>query len=466
MPGRRHRSEWLGWLLAVLGFLFVVALLTGVWIARQRAEHQRNLAELQKRLEAIRAAGQPITAQDLAKLYPDPPPEKDASLLLKPALDILSIPDESTNLLFFGLNLPRSTPLDQSVVAEGQQCLDRNQAAFDLIPWSKLQGAWVGSGFANGLTNITPGPLTKMGNLGRLLLLSAVLQAERQHPPEAMQSLHRAAIVANTMRNDLPIHFLVKSSLETYLSVALERVLNRAELADADLASFPKFLTVTNIGATRESVLINQRPETLAFADYMRSNTSQLTKGVISPVRRVFRFYEGELLYQEADLLHYLKWNDSCQRALELPMSNAIPVLRNMEDQQGKLAKNRHVFLDVFKNERFSLLSVSELQITCFLLPELKGVAHAQMAVAASAVERWRLAHGGQVPGSLAELVPNFLPVLPADPFDGQPLRYKNLAKGYVIYSIGEDLTDDGGKEPPADAAKADHYDITFTVDK
>ena len=458
-PTRRRSGEWPGWLLAILGFLFVVALLTGVWIARQRAEHQRNLAELQKRLEAIRAAGQPMTAQDLARLYPDPPPEKDASLLLKPALDILAIPDESTNLLFFGLNLPRSTSLDQSVVAEGQQWLDRNQAAFDLIPWSKLQGAWVGSGFTNGLTNITHGPLTKMGNLGRFLLLSAVLQAERQHPQEAMQSLHRAAIVANTLRNDLPIHFMFKSGMEGKISLALERVINRVNLSGADLASFPSFLTLTNIGAVKETVMINQRPSAFLWADFLET-TSQL-RGL-----RLLRAIGRAPLYRDEDLLHYLDWSDHCLAALDSPMSNAIPVLRNMEDQQEKLVKNRHVLLDVFKKERFSLISVSELQITCFLLPELKAVAHVRLAVAALAVERWRLANGGQVPASLAELVPNFLPAIPADPFDGQPLRYKKLVKGYVLYSIGENLTDDGGKEQPADAAEADHYDITFTVDK
>lgn len=444
----------------------MVALLLGVLIAKERAEHQRNLVEIQKRLDAIRAAGQPLTAEDLAKLYPDPPPEQDAALLLKPALALLSIPDESTNLLFFDLNLPRSAPLDPAVLAEGQKWLDQNQAAFALIPWSQLEHAWVGSGFTNGPTNISPGPLSKMNRLCRFLCAGAVLEAERQRPQEAMGSLRQAAMVANTLKNDLPIHFLFKATAEIYISAALQRIMNRVNLADADLASLPSFLTLTYIGATKESVLINQRPEALAFAEYMRSNKSQLTKGGLSPVGRLFRSYEGELLYRESDLLHYLVWNDTCIAGLDSPMSNAIPVLRNLEDQQEILVENRHVLLDVFKKERFSLLTMQEPKITVFLLPELKAVAHVRLAVAALAVERWRLAHGGQVPGSLAELVPGFLSVIPNDPFDDRPLRYKKQAKGYVIYSIGEDLTDDGGREQPADTTNTDHYDITFTVDK
>jgi hypothetical protein len=64
--------------------------------------------------------------------------------------------------------------------------------------------------------------------------------------------------------------------------------------------------------------------------------------------------------------------------------------------------------------------------------------------VAALAVERYRLAHG-QWPESLDSVVPEYLPAAPTDPFDGQPLRFRRLENGLVIYSVGLDLHDDGG---------------------
>ncbi len=72
------------------------------------------------------------------------------------------------------------------------------------------------------------------------------------------------------------------------------------------------------------------------------------------------------------------------------------------------------------------------------------------------------------LPENLNELVPQFLPTVLADPFDGQPLRYHRLAKGYVIYSVGQDGHDDGGREKPADWKYSDKtaYDITFTVER
>ena len=65
---------------------------------------------------------------------------------------------------------------------------------------------------------------------------------------------------------------------------------------------------------------------------------------------------------------------------------------------------------------------------------------------AALAVQRYRLA-ADTLPDKLADLVPAYLEAVPKDPFDGNDLRYKKLEPGFVVYSVGEDLSDDGGKE-------------------
>jgi hypothetical protein len=49
--------------------------------------------------------------------------------------------------------------------------------------------------------------------------------------------------------------------------------------------------------------------------------------------------------------------------------------------------------------------------------------------------------------------VPDFLKEVPADPFDGQTLRYQRLAEGVVVYSVNRDRTDDGGALDRAAAA-------------
>ena len=52
------------------------------------------------------------------------------------------------------------------------------------------------------------------------------------------------------------------------------------------------------------------------------------------------------------------------------------------------------------------------------------------------AVERYRLANG-RWPDDLAALVPRYLDAVPADPFDGQPLRYTPSKLDATVYSAG-----------------------------
>jgi hypothetical protein len=79
-------------------------------------------------------------------------------------------------------------------------------------------------------------------------------------------------------------------------------------------------------------------------------------------------------------------------------------------------------------------------------------------------VQRFRRAHNNALPAGLQELEPAWLNPVPADPYDGQPLRFRKRGTGFVIYSIGSDGQDDAGTERPAPSSKS-AYDITFIVE-
>ena len=88
---------------------------------------------------------------------------------------------------------------------------------------------------------------------------------------------------------------------------------------------------------------------------------------------------------------------------------------------------------------------------------DAKRIAYVRLLLAALAVEKYRLA-ASLLPEKISDLAPA---EIPSDPFDGQPLRYKKLAKGYVVYSVGEDEVDNGGTEGYSTGT-----DITFTVER
>lgn len=80
------------------------------------------------------------------------------------------------------------------------------------------------------------------------------------------------------------------------------------------------------------------------------------------------------------------------------------------------------------------------------------------------ALRRFRWAEG-DYPKTLNELVPRFLKSLPPDPFSGGSLIYRRLPQGYLLYSVGEDGVDDGGKPLlPGSGSHPATGDMTFDV--
>ena len=73
-----------------------------------------------------------------------------------------------------------------------------------------------------------------------------------------------------------------------------------------------------------------------------------------------------------------------------------------------------------------------------FMRGELVGVA---LALAAYKAEK------GVYPQTLADLSPAYLKAIPTDRFSDKGLIYKTRDKGYLLYSVGRNLKDDGGKK-------------------
>ncbi len=52
----------------------------------------------------------------------------------------------------------------------------------------------------------------------------------------------------------------------------------------------------------------------------------------------------------------------------------------------------------------------------------------------------------GQYPEHLEELVPGILTEVPIDPFTGKPFVYRREGEGFIVYSLGSNQKDDGGR--------------------
>jgi len=92
-------------------------------------------------------------------------------------------------------------------------------------------------------------------------------------------------------------------------------------------------------------------------------------------------------------------------------------------------------------------------------LKEAECLARLRLGLTAIALEQYRTAHEGRYPVTLSEMTPEIMTAPLLDPFDGEPLRYRQKGAGYVLSSIGPDAKDDSGERKDGNAG-----DIIFAV--
>ncbi len=103
------------------------------------------------------------------------------------------------------------------------------------------------------------------------------------------------------------------------------------------------------------------------------------------------------------------------------------------------------VFLNPAQGDMHSLLSQGVMSMSAVFGKVMRVETAKQVTVTAIALKRYQLKRGNY-PVDLNSLVPEFVPTVPLDPVDGQPLRYHRNGDGtFLLYSVGENGQDDGG---------------------
>ena len=103
--------------------------------------------------------------------------------------------------------------------------------------------------------------------------------------------------------------------------------------------------------------------------------------------------------------------------------------------------------------------------LSWMLLPSLsravqfhfRALTSRRLAATGLAIRLYEIDHGHR-PHTLNELVPDYLPAIPLDPFspDGAPIGYRPDADPPVLYSVGDDGVDDGGEFALTDSGTVD----------
>jgi hypothetical protein len=446
------RIKWV-----IIGLLVILFLGAALVVSRR----EKYASKLDAKIEEIKKAGYPITAQELEKLHPPLPDNENSALIyLKAFSNFAPLPENLTNwpILNKRIESYRSIPIPSEIKKDMACYLDQNKTALELLhQGAMMEKGYYPTGLTNGFPNQIEAPILHIRLASQLLALKALWEADEGRADKAAYStIDLLGVERSLEQSPFSISQIIRVVGLPLGSATLEQVLNKARLSDEQLRRLSMAFDKAEAYDGLKLAAVSQRCLGIwAFESFRRMTLQSEFTSVLNKVRELwFKAFN----YRDDDYLFYL---DTMQRyiaASELPFPKRLQTTKEITQKVRQYSgKSRYVGLALLTDWD----SIVGKDAECH--------AALRSAQAALGVERYRLANHDQLPNSLQDLVPSFLDAEPIDPFDGKPLRFKKLSKGYVIYSIGPDGIDDGGKEgkePKKADQKSENYDLTFVVER
>jgi hypothetical protein len=293
-----------------------------------------------------------------------------------------------------------------------------------------------------------------------MLQLEATLSAADHHPDQAVDSVITMVSLAHSLEHEASMPDQTdRERLLTNACETAERMVNRNYLTKTNLIRLQNAFCAAQDERLVTPVLVLERSCSIDLFLWPRPKVEKFAQMMNNPsssgeVRQITDSFETN---KAVALLPTLDDLDTLIAASKLPRPEFIQVVRSVlaqAEQQMRGFTGVNSLESTFRSTNIwkSYLSGT----TKWILRSTVCLAKLRAAETAMAIEQYRLAHGGQLPPCLDALTPDYLQQVPRDPFDGAPLRFKRLSRGYVVYSVGEDGHDDGGTSA----------DVTFTVEK
>ncbi len=245
----------------------------------------------------------------------------------------------------------------------------------------------------------------------------------------------RGVLVAGRSVGDEPtlISALISMACTTISVQTLERVLAQGEPSPAELRKMQDLLEAE---AAEPLLLTAARGERAGLHEYMKA----VKAGELKPSGMMGGSGGGGTLF---DMVAPMLARGSHARMLRL-LNEFVEAAKRPPEQQAEpmAAVERKV-----KQAKVEYDVMTALLMPAFLKVSeafRRDQAYLRCAIVAVAAERYRRDHG-RWPATVEQLVGDYLKAAPTDPYDGQPLRYKRLADGLIVYSVGPDKEDNGG---------------------
>ncbi|MGZ4986858.1 MAG: type IV pilin protein, partial [Limisphaerales bacterium] len=319
--------------------------------------------------------------------------------------------------------------------------------------------------------------LAMLRGMCRLLMMRATAELALEQPEQAFADVELAIYLAETIRIEpIVISQLVR---QASLNLALQPLMIglrdhrwsaaqlqklQGQLDDADLIAGMKLSLdgeskfFINSGLDDLKAHHNRLKLIRQWQSLMSAHSTEESNNPLADFLFFLAVPRGWIDFEQ--LNYQQTFVDGVQKGIDLSQHSIDPKAATDTDQLIQNMKARGPFDNVVHHHVVATMTLPSFD----RIAQKTAVIQAQvnMARVACALERYRLANG-LYPDDVAALSPRFIAAIPNDPIKGGELKYRRTGDAFLLYSIGWNATDDGGKtvmttgkNPHADAKEGD----------
>lgn len=447
-PDERQRgNSKLGFLMVLGGLALILLVIPAISLLVLTMQSARRA---NAEIAALRASGAPVNGRELNTFYALPAGESDCSGLWLAAfrqLEQSGYQQAAQDLPILGsgpeIPLPGN---DWPQLAASAELL-----ATLAEPLRQLHQAADQGGKARYPIDMSAGIATLLTHAqqardaARLLALEASVRAHQGDASAAAGAIRTGLRLGGSLEYEpCLISQLVRFAIQGIFHDQIKRNVGRLEFSDDDLRALQAEVREADYGQAMYRSIMGERAMGLQV---MQDPASAMGAGTSS--NWIAALPRGD------DICLTIKYYEQVLSVCDQPYHQSKPAL---QAATGQITQSQQ---STIGRLRYMITGLMTPAVEAAHTARARIEANQRLADAALAVQRYQLQHG-RPPENLAQLVPHFLPAVPLDPFDGQPLRYRVDPEEVVLYSLGQDELDGGGAENPDMNGRAD--DEVFRV--
>ena len=404
--------------------------------------------KMDQAVAALRQSGAPTQLSDLGKH--DVPDADNAALVYEQAFKALRLTHDDD---LFLTQLVKDEPARASAanVQRAESILEANQGALQLLeqaskmPRSRFPVNW------EAYPDQKLGHLSNLRKSARLLSAHVWLSVRKGNAEEALRrcatifALNQSLAEEPTMVSQLPRYSIIAIAY-----TALQSALEDSRPPPEQCLALAEQLAHIDLNQGYITALQGERAMGLALVHMMFTGQGLAKPGSDEQSRQAVQSASDKSAPRElpgltplrllfaGDVLRFLKNMERLIEVARLPYRELVKVKSLPREEEPSLFPPRllsGVLMPVFSGSRTVAYRDA-------------ASAPLRLAQVALRLKAYRAAHT-EYPDSLATLEQAAAKPLPQDPFAGKPFGYRREGRGFLLYSWGPNLKDDGGTPPP-----------------